>query len=149
MEFCERRDRGFFAAGVDLVVLSACETGRRVAGGEGLATYSVRSMSRVRKRWWLWKVNDHATLTLMSEFYQNLWDKEVEKTACFSNGVLANPRTKEVVRSLRINVGQIDPAKPALRPQNNSRLNPRYWAAFQLGSDWKYKALRCQNVLLC
>src|SRR5204862_356180 len=62
--------------GVELAVLSACETGLgAAAAGEGLMSLQrafqvagARSLAGS-----LWKVNDNATAALMAKFYHELW----------------------------------------------------------------------------
>ena len=69
-------------SGVELAVLSACETGLgEVAGGEGLLglqrAFQVANARTVLAS--LWSVNDDATRLLITEFYRNLWEKKLPK----------------------------------------------------------------------
>ena len=93
---------------MNMVVLSACETGVGYGSPEGVyglqrgfkkAGAKILIMS-------LWKVHDEATLILMSEFYNNL-----------SKGLSVNKSLRNAQRFLRtFNEGQYD--------------DPKYWAAF-------------------
>lgn len=124
--------------GVELVVLSACETGLgEVAGGEGLigiqrAFQVAGARTTVAS---LWKVPDQATKVLMQRFYENLWQKKLTRLDALREAQLwllnhpAQALGREASRGDR-RIGA--PQKAAA-----DRLPPRYWAAFVLSGDWR------------
>jgi hypothetical protein len=112
--------------GVDLAVLSACETGLgEVAGGEGLLglqrAFQVAGARTVVAS--LWQVDDKATRALMEDFYQNLWRKKMTKLEALRQAQLTMLR-----EGMKRGLGE--PEAPA------RRLPPYYWAAFVLSGDW-------------
>ena len=125
---------------VDLVVLSACESGLgAVAGGEGLSGLQ-RSFQLAGARTViasLWKVDDLATRELMHRFYFNYWIRRQSKLDALRNAQLDLLRNPQAIsggtRGLGGNQKRVEPASlPTAR-----RLDPRYWAAFQLSGDWR------------
>ena len=76
----------------DLVVLSACNTGRGGADvtGEGVVglsrSFSVAGVPSILVS--LWEVDDAATKALMEEFYHNLWDKKLTKAQALRQAML-------------------------------------------------------------
>jgi CHAT domain-containing protein len=118
--------------GVDLVVLSACETGLgEVAGGEGLlgvqrAFQVAGARSTVAS---FWQVEDVATRRLMERFYRNYWEEEMSKLDALRDAQLYLLNHPEAIRGDR-----------PLRAQTNDepkRLSPQFWAAFSLSGDWR------------
>jgi CHAT domain-containing protein len=116
--------------GVDLVMLSACETGLgRAAGGEGLLglqrAFQVAGARSVVAS--LWKVDDAATRDLMERFYENLWANEMGTLQALREAQLWMLRERGPRGLARVNDKQ---------PQNK-RLPPYFWAAFVLSGDWR------------
>ncbi|HEY5313746.1 MAG TPA: CHAT domain-containing protein, partial [Pirellulales bacterium] len=117
--------------GVELCVLSACETGLgEVAGGEGLlglqrAFQEAGSRAVVAS---LWRVPDQATRHLMERFYTNLWDRQSRMTKI-------DALREAQLWMLREGASRglsIDDAPST----SDKRLPPYYWAAFVLSGDW-------------
>jgi CHAT domain-containing protein/tetratricopeptide (TPR) repeat protein len=116
-------------SGTELAVLSACETGLgQVAGGEGLlglqrAFHAAGARTVIAS---LWKVDDAATRDIMERFYDNLWNKQMEKLAALREAQLWMLRTRGA-RGLTLAGG-----KPL-----DGRLPPYFWGAFVLSGDWR------------
>jgi CHAT domain-containing protein/Flp pilus assembly protein TadD len=146
--------------GTELVVLSACDTGRgRVAGGQGVyglqrAFQEAGAKSLAVS---LWSVSDPATSVLMEEFYAQLWGKEpVSKLEALQRAqlkVLRNPqliearakelRTEMEKRKLGEAVTLRGPGRVSVllpdggKVEESRRSHPAYWAAFVLSGDWR------------
>lgn len=111
--------------GVEIVVLSACETGLgQTAGGEGVLglqrAFQVAGARTVVAS--LWEVPDDATRALMNRTYANWWSGKKTKL----DGLIEAQR-----RMLREGVPGSD-EKPG-----RGRTPPFYWAAFVLSGDWR------------
>jgi CHAT domain-containing protein/tetratricopeptide (TPR) repeat protein len=131
--------------GVELVMLSACETGLgQTAGGEGLLglqrafqTASARTVVAS-----LWEVDDDGTRTLMIEFYKNLWEKKLGKLEALRQAQLTMLREYDPKSGKLRGAGALSPVDPAKlaaaeKAGRPKPLSPFYWAAFVLSGDWR------------
>ena len=115
--------------GVELVVLSACNTGRgQVAGGEGVlglqrAFQLAGARSVVAS---LWKVPDEETHQLMREFYRRVWAEKPISRA-------------EALRQAQLWMLEHWKGRGGVeRPDSAQGPPPPYvWAAFVLSGDWR------------
>jgi len=123
---------------LELVVLSACETGLGdVAGGEGVLglqrAFQVAGARNVVAS--LWKVDDAATQELMALFYGNLWNKKLPPIQALRQAQLtmltgyqaAAGRLRAGVVEQPFDVRPLPKLKPGEEP-----LPAFYWAAFVL-----------------
>jgi CHAT domain-containing protein len=114
--------------GLELIVLSACETARGQEVGRegvfGLQTAFQLAGCRTTVAS-LWKVDDQATRALMIELYRNLWEKRLGKL--------------EALREAQMTVRRrFDPATGELRSTDRATPLPAYyWGAFTLSGDWR------------
>ena len=101
--------------GVELVTLSACDTGLGyIASGEGLlgmqrAFQVAGARSTVAS---LWKVHNKASIEFMEHFYENLWLGGLTRLEAFR-------KTQLWLKN---------------KPEYS---HPFYWAAFQLSGAWR------------
>jgi CHAT domain-containing protein len=127
-------------SGLDLAVLSACETGLGdVAGGEGTfglqrAFHLAGTRDVVAS---LWKVPDRPTAALMALFYRNLWDKELPPVEALRQAQLAIyrhpnkiPQLAEGFRGKFVEVPGTEEAP--VKATAGGKAHPRLWAAFTL-----------------
>src|SRR6185295_16824858 len=90
-------------SGLELAVLSACETGLGdVAGGEGTfglqrAFHLAGTRNVVAS---LWKVPDRPTAALMALFYRNLWEKDLTPVEALRQAQLELYRGPEKIAAL-------------------------------------------------
>jgi CHAT domain-containing protein/Tfp pilus assembly protein PilF len=120
--------------GVELVALSACETGLgEEAGGEGLLglqrAFQIAGARSVVAS--LWQVDDEATRKLMVRFYENLWKRRMSKVEALRQAQLW-------MLKQGAGRGMIVKGVPRERlPLEDNRLAPYFWAAFCLSGDWR------------
>ena len=114
---------------VDLLVLSACETGRgQVAGGEGVLglqrAFQLAGARAVVAS--LWTVPDDKTHELMREFYQRIWSGKPMSRA-------------EALQKAQLWMLENSKGRGGLeRPEGPQGPPPPYvWAAFVLSGDWR------------
>jgi CHAT domain-containing protein len=132
---------------VEMVVLSACETGLgKAAGGEGLLglqrAFQVAGARSVVAS--LWKVDDDATRLFMTQLYANLWQKKMTRAEALRQAQLTmllgyEPATRRLRAGFDerpIDEKALQAARAALKP-GQRRLSPEYWAAFVLSGDWR------------
>jgi len=130
---------GMDLRGIDLAVLSACDTGRgQVAGGEGVLglqrAFAVAGVQSTITS--LWKVDDTATQRLMERFYENLLVKKQTRLDALREAQLwmltasrsGDEATRGIVRESDSAEAPADPSGPT---------PPYYWAAFVLSGDWR------------
>jgi CHAT domain-containing protein/tetratricopeptide (TPR) repeat protein len=128
-------------SGLELAVLSACETGLgNVAGGEGTfglqrAFHYAGARNVVCS---LWKVPDESTAALMNLFYRNLWDKGMSSVEALRQAQLhlyRNPKEiPELAKGFRGKFEEVPGAGPEVevKPAKDGAAHPLLWAAFTL-----------------
>jgi CHAT domain-containing protein len=126
-------------SGLELAVLSACETGLGdVAGGEGTfglqrAFHLAGTRDVIAS---LWKVPDRPTAALMALFYRNLWAKEMAPVEALRQAQLEIYRHPERIAALadsfRGQFSQVPGSKETPAQAADGKAHPRLWAAFTL-----------------
>ncbi|QJX00764.1 CHAT domain-containing tetratricopeptide repeat protein [Frigoriglobus tundricola] len=128
-------------SGLELAVLSACETGLgAVAGGEGVyglqrAFHYAGATNVVAS---LWKVPDQSTAALMALFYRNLWERNMTPLESLRQAQLEIYRYPEKVPELAKGFRgefEIVPGAEAvseIKPNKDGKAHPLFWAAFTL-----------------
>jgi CHAT domain-containing protein/tetratricopeptide (TPR) repeat protein len=127
-------------SGLELAVLSACETGLGdVADGEGSfglqrAFHLAGTRDVVAS---LWKVRDRPTAALMALFYQNLWEKDLPPIEALRQAQLQIYRHPdkiiELAAGFRGNFKEVaGSGEAAVKPGPDGKAHPRLWAAFTL-----------------
>jgi len=124
--------------GTDLVVLSSCQSalGEQTAG-EGLfgiqrAFHAAGARTVIAA---LWSVQVLATTELMERFYDNLWNKRMDKLTALREAQLWMLRERGPGKMMSPS------AMPAASPDGVRRVPPYYWAGFVLSGDWQGSGL--------
>jgi len=135
---------GLNLSGLELAVLSACETGLgEAASGEGVfglqrAFHLAGTRTVVAS---LWKVNDDATAALMALFYHHLWQEKQPPREALRQAQLALYRhPQDITRLARERGPDLDttvrrvtqPPPKTNGPRPSARAAVRDWAAFVL-----------------
>jgi CHAT domain-containing protein/Tfp pilus assembly protein PilF len=131
--------------GVELVTLSACETGLgKSASGEGVLglqrAFQIAGARNVVAS--LWKVDDKGTVALMRLFYHKLWAEKKSPAIALREAQLAilrNPDQTELLATTRGPVFEKMVKLTDRQPRSSARrsASPRLWAAFILSGDWR------------
>jgi CHAT domain-containing protein len=127
-------------SGLELAVLSACETGLGdVADGEGTfglqrAFHLAGTRDVVAS---LWKVPDQSTAALMALFYRNLWDKSLPPVEALRQAQLEIYHHPEKIAELAAGFRGTFKEVPGsgaevVKPGPDAKAHPRLWAAFTL-----------------
>ena len=128
---------GLRMEGLELAVLSACETGLgESGGGEGVyglqRAFHVAGCKNVIAS--LWKVDDDATQALMTLFYRNLWEKKLDPAEALRQAQLTlyrNPAAVEVVKKRGADFTESDLPEVKSEPGAKRKHAPTArWAAF-------------------
>jgi CHAT domain-containing protein/tetratricopeptide (TPR) repeat protein len=141
-------DRGILTAegivglnleGMELAVLSACETGLgEVAGGEGVLglvrAFHVAGTRNVVAS--LWRVEDASTSALMGRFYEKLWAEKKSPLEALREAqleVYRNPGRIAEWSKREFSATEVAlPKLPAATPKAGARARTAQWAAFVL-----------------
>jgi CHAT domain-containing protein/tetratricopeptide (TPR) repeat protein len=139
---------GLDLGGLELAVLSACDTGLgNSGGGEGVfglqrAFHLAGARCTVAS---LWKVEDAATQALMQEFYRNLWGKGLPRLEALRRAQLAlllhydakGGKLRAPGTAVPVDPAELARAREAMQKAGRRPLPPLYWAAFTLSGDWR------------
>ncbi|MBN9120386.1 MAG: CHAT domain-containing protein [Planctomycetes bacterium] len=126
-------------SGLELVVLSACETGiGDVADGQGTfglqRAFHYAGATNVIAS--LWKVPDAPTAALMALFYQNLWNRNLGPMEALRQAQLElykNPgKIPELAKGFRGKFEEVGGADSEVKSGKDGRAHPLLWAAFTL-----------------
>ncbi|MGE0006774.1 MAG: CHAT domain-containing protein [Parvibaculaceae bacterium] len=133
-----RTGTAFSFAGIDLLVLSACETARG-GGAEGEEIESFGALAQAggaaAVMSTLWQIADESTARLMGDFYDGLVNRGLDKADALRRAQIAMIRGEAAAalalqpdRAMSVvETGGISPAPNA---------HPYYWAAFILMGNW-------------
>jgi CHAT domain-containing protein/tetratricopeptide (TPR) repeat protein len=135
-----RSKEEFRFAGVDLLVLSACETARG-GGAEGDEIESFGALAQAKGAAavmsTLWQVADDSTAALMADFYDGLVNKDLDKARALRHAQLNVIRGRESERQ----AAQTSRAMTIIEETDGAvnaspAAHPYYWAAFILMGNW-------------
>ena len=132
--------------GVELAILSACETGLgKTAGGEGIfglqRAFQLSGARTVVAS--SWKVPDLSTKELMVRFYGNLWEKKMGKLESLREAqlwVMKEGKAAGLDRGIDDeSVVVKETKKEPVKLESSTKgemLPPKYWAAWILSGAW-------------
>jgi CHAT domain-containing protein len=128
---------------VELVTLSACETGLgKTAGGEGVLglqrAFQIAGAKNVVAS--LWKVNDQATAALMRLFYHKLWAEKKSPAVALREAQLWILNNPDQIQTLTVargpNFGKVvQLADSGKKAEGHKRSSPYLWAGFVIAGS--------------
>jgi CHAT domain-containing protein len=128
---------GLRLEGLELAVLSACETGLgEEGGGEGVyglqRAFHIAGCKDVVAS--LWKVDDSATQAMMALFYRNLWEKKLDAAEALRQAQLTlyrNPAAVAIAKNRGVDFTERDLPDLKSEPEEKAKRSPTaHWAAF-------------------
>ncbi len=134
--------KGLSFAHVDLLTLSACNTGSGVSKGNGREIESFGALAQQRGARTvmasLWPVSDASTAALMREFYSQLaLDTKGTALAQTQRDFLQKKITAQNTYVLRTERGKVLSSKTEKKgPINNDWSHPFFWSSFILMGNW-------------
>jgi CHAT domain-containing protein len=136
--------------GMEMVVLSACETGlgqRHYGQGVMGLQRAFQAAGARAVMASLWRVSDAATTVLMEQFYTNLWSRKMTKLEALRQAQLTVLNDPGLVRARQVELAKRGISEQAEKlpgsatiPLTNSsatRTDPALWAAFILSGDFR------------
>ncbi len=134
--------KGLSFAHVDLLTLSACNTGSGVSAGNGREIESFGALAQQRGARTvmasLWPVSDASTAALMSEFYSQLaLATKGTALAQTQRDFLQKKITAQSTYALRTQRGKVLSSKTEKKmSSNNDWSHPFFWSSFILMGNW-------------
>lgn len=137
-----RTQKRFRFKGIDLITLSACETARG-GGAEGEEIESFGALAQANGASavmsTLWQIADASTAQLMTDFYDGLINKGLDKANAVRRAQIAmiKGETAQIVALQSSRSMSVIETSVAQSAEASPTSHPYYWAAFILMGNWK------------